>query len=140
VSNREQDTGLDSLMKSLQLLTLQGQLFGANRSDAEPRAKELVDLVRLTGAIDRRVGTYSGSSYLGFILPLSIVSSALAGAGLASQNLVRRLNLRAWYAVGMLMGLEPITGIRHQWMVGGDWNCAIIRGWFCRIHGFGRPG
>ena len=31
----------------------------------------------------------SGGSYLGFILPLSIVSSALAGAGLASQNLVR---------------------------------------------------
>ena len=31
----------------------------------------------------------SGNSYLGFILPLSIVSSALAGAGLAAQNLVR---------------------------------------------------
>ena len=31
----------------------------------------------------------SGSSYLGFILPLSIVSSALAGAGIAAQNLVR---------------------------------------------------
>ena len=33
----------------------------------------------------------SGISYLGFILPLSIVSSALAGAGLVSQNLVRDL-------------------------------------------------
>jgi ABC-2 type transport system permease protein len=33
----------------------------------------------------------SGNSYLGFILPLSIVSSALAGAGIASQNLVRDL-------------------------------------------------
>ncbi len=31
----------------------------------------------------------SDNSYLGFILPLSIVSSALAGAGIASQNLVR---------------------------------------------------
>ncbi len=29
------------------------------------------------------------SSYLGFILPLSIVSSSLSGAGLAAQNLVR---------------------------------------------------
>ena len=28
-------------------------------------------------------------SYLGFILPLSIVSSSLAGAGIAAQNLVR---------------------------------------------------
>jgi ABC-2 type transport system permease protein len=30
-----------------------------------------------------------GGSYLGFILPLSIVSSSLAGAGIAAQNLVR---------------------------------------------------
>ena len=30
-----------------------------------------------------------GKSYLGFILPLSIVSSSLAGAGIAAQNLVR---------------------------------------------------
>lgn len=31
----------------------------------------------------------SGDSYLGFILPLSLVSSALSGSGLAAQNLVR---------------------------------------------------
>jgi ABC-2 type transport system permease protein len=31
----------------------------------------------------------SGNSYLGFILPLSLVSSALSGSSLASQNLVR---------------------------------------------------
>ena len=30
-----------------------------------------------------------GSSYLGFILPLSIVSSSLSGSGIAAQNLVR---------------------------------------------------
>ena len=33
----------------------------------------------------------SGKGYLGFILPLSIVSSALAGAGIAAQNLVKDL-------------------------------------------------
>jgi ABC-2 type transport system permease protein len=32
-----------------------------------------------------------GGSYLGFILPLSIVSAALSGAGIAAQNLVRDL-------------------------------------------------
>jgi ABC-2 type transport system permease protein len=31
----------------------------------------------------------AGSSYLGFILPLSIVSASLSGAGIAAQNLVR---------------------------------------------------
>jgi ABC-2 type transport system permease protein len=85
----------------------------------------------------------SGNSYLGFILPLSIVSSALAGAGLASQNLVRDiesgyfdkllltpvsrtaillgpilagaliLGLQSGIVigVGMLMGLQPVTGL-----------------------------
>jgi ABC-2 type transport system permease protein len=85
----------------------------------------------------------SGNSYLGFILPLSIVSSALAGAGLASQNLVR--DLESGYfdkllltpisraslllgpilagalilslqtsiviGVGLLLGLDPVTGL-----------------------------
>jgi ABC-2 type transport system permease protein len=85
----------------------------------------------------------SGNSYLGFILPLSIVSSALAGAGLASQNLVR--DIESGYfdkllltpvsrtalllgpilagalilglqtgiviGVGLLMGLQPVTGL-----------------------------
>jgi ABC-2 type transport system permease protein len=85
----------------------------------------------------------SGNSYLGFILPLSIVSSALAGAGLAAQNLVR--DIESGYfdkllltpvsrtalllgpilagalilglqtgiviGVGLIMGLEPATGL-----------------------------
>ena len=33
----------------------------------------------------------SGNSYLGFILPLSLVSSALSGSSLAAQNLVLSL-------------------------------------------------
>jgi ABC-2 type transport system permease protein len=85
----------------------------------------------------------SGNSYLGFILPLSIVSSALAGAGIASQNLVRDLEsgyfdkllltpisraslilgpilagalilaLQTGIVIGagLLMGLEPVTGV-----------------------------
>lgn len=84
----------------------------------------------------------SGNSYLGFILPLSIVSSALAGAGLAAQNLVRDIENGYFdkllltpvsrtalllgpilagalilgiqtgivIGVGLLMGLEPVTG------------------------------
>jgi ABC-2 type transport system permease protein len=85
----------------------------------------------------------SGNSYLGFILPLSIVSSALAGAGLAAQNLVRDiengyfdkllltpisrtalllgpilagalilgLQTGIVIGIGLLMGLEPVTGL-----------------------------
>jgi ABC-2 type transport system ATP-binding protein len=68
-----QDIGLDSLMKSMELLTLQGQLFGAKRSQAESRAKELVELVGLTDAVDRRVGTYSGGMRRRLDLALALV-------------------------------------------------------------------
>lgn len=85
----------------------------------------------------------SGKGYLGFILPLSIVSSSLAGAGIAAQNLVKDLEngyfdkllltpisrtavvlgpilagslvlgLQALIVVGvgLLLGLDPATGL-----------------------------
>lgn len=55
-----QDIGLDPLMKPLELLSLQTRMFGASSTEAQVRAEELLSLVRLTDAVDRRVGTYSG--------------------------------------------------------------------------------
>lgn len=55
-----QEIGIDPLMKPMELLTMQGQLFGASKKAAQARADELLDLVKLTEAVDRRVGTYSG--------------------------------------------------------------------------------
>jgi ABC-2 type transport system ATP-binding protein len=68
-----QEIGIDPLMKSMELLTLQGQLFGASRKQAEARARELLELVRLTEAIDRRVGTYSGGMRRRLDLALGLV-------------------------------------------------------------------
>jgi len=68
-----QDIGLDNLMKPLELLTLQAQLFGANRAQSATRAEELVTLVGLTDAIDRRVGTYSGGMRRRLDLALALV-------------------------------------------------------------------
>ena len=55
-----QDIGLDPLMKPLELLALQTRLFGATREQAVVRGEELLHLMGLTEAADRRVGTYSG--------------------------------------------------------------------------------
>ncbi len=54
-----QEIGIDPLMKPLELLTLQGQLFGANRLDAKTRAQELIQLIRLAEEVGRRTGTLS---------------------------------------------------------------------------------
>jgi len=68
-----QDIGLDDLMKPMELLALQAQLFGTNGSEAGVRAMELIELVGLTDAIDRRVGTYSGGMRRRLDLALALV-------------------------------------------------------------------
>jgi ABC-2 type transport system ATP-binding protein len=68
-----QDIGLDPMMKSIELLTLQGQLFGNSRTSAKLRAGELLELMRLTDAMDRRVGTYSGGMRRRLDLALALV-------------------------------------------------------------------
>lgn len=57
-----------------------------------PIAISLFFLVIYDSTLGRAAGfipNIGGNSYLGFILPLSIVSSSLSGAGIAAQNLVR---------------------------------------------------
>jgi ABC-2 type transport system ATP-binding protein len=68
-----QDVGIDPLMKPGELLTLQARLFGANRHDANRRALELMQLVQLTEAADRRVGTYSGGMKRRLDLAMALV-------------------------------------------------------------------
>lgn len=68
-----QDIGLDDLMKPIELLSLQAQLFGANRSEAIAQAEKLIELVNLTEATDRKVGTYSGGMRRRLDLALALV-------------------------------------------------------------------
>jgi ABC-2 type transport system ATP-binding protein len=68
-----QEVGLDPLMTAVELLTIQGRLFGINRTDAQARARELLRLVRLEDAMDRRVETYSGGMKRRLDLALALV-------------------------------------------------------------------
>jgi ABC-2 type transport system ATP-binding protein len=55
-----QDAALDDTQTGRELLRLQGRLFGLTRGQISQRMADVLGLVDIGNAIDRRVGTYSG--------------------------------------------------------------------------------
>ena len=55
-----QEVGLDPRQTGRELLVLQARLFGASVAEAASRAQELLELVDLVEAADRRIKGYSG--------------------------------------------------------------------------------
>ena len=55
-----QEAGLDPRQTGRELLVLQGRLFDLSEREAKVRAEELLELVELTDAADRRIKSYSG--------------------------------------------------------------------------------
>jgi len=55
-----QEAGLDPRQTGRETLVLQGRLFGMSPRDSSARAEELLELVELVEAADRRVKGYSG--------------------------------------------------------------------------------
>jgi ABC-2 type transport system permease protein len=94
---RDRTAGKDApkatLPRQIILLTWRNLVTIARTPEAllPPLAISIFFLIIYNSTLGRAAGFIPdlGNSYLGFILPLSIVSSALAGAGIAAQNLVR---------------------------------------------------
>ncbi len=55
-----QEAGLDPVATGRELLKVQARLFGIDAGEAKRRAEELLELVGLVDAADRRIKTYSG--------------------------------------------------------------------------------
>jgi ABC-2 type transport system ATP-binding protein len=55
-----QEAALDDRQSGRELLRLQGRLYGLRSVEIERRLAEVLDLVDIGPAIDRRIGTYSG--------------------------------------------------------------------------------
>jgi ABC-2 type transport system ATP-binding protein len=55
-----QDAALDPKQTGLELLRLQGRLYGLNRREVDVRLADVGKLVDIGGAIRRPIGTYSG--------------------------------------------------------------------------------
>ena len=68
-----QDTGIDNLLTGRELFFTTARLWGFSKSDAKKRTLEMLDLVGLTEAADRRVKTYSGGMKRRLDLGLSLV-------------------------------------------------------------------
>ena len=69
-----QDAAIDPLMTGRELLRLQAVLHGIDKTEGKRRGEELLDTVGLSGAADRRVGTYSGGMRRRLDLALAPVS------------------------------------------------------------------
>jgi ABC-2 type transport system ATP-binding protein len=68
-----QDAAIDPLMTGNELLRLQAVLYGLSSAKGRARAEELLERVGLSGAADRRVGTYSGGMRRRLDLALSLI-------------------------------------------------------------------
>ena len=68
-----QDAAIDPLMTGHELLALQAVLYGIPKALVRERSHELLERVGLTGAADRRVGTYSGGMRRRLDLALSLI-------------------------------------------------------------------
>ncbi len=55
-----QDAAIDDRQTGRELLALQGRLYGLSAAHVRTRLAEVLDLVDIGTAIDRRIGTYSG--------------------------------------------------------------------------------
>src|SRR3984957_8742406 len=55
-----QEAALDDRQSGRELLVLQGRLYGLRSAEIKRRLAEVLDLVDIGPAIDRRIGTYSG--------------------------------------------------------------------------------
>ena len=55
-----QEASLDPAQTGIELLRLQGRLYGLTRSETEQRLRELTQLVDIGPALGHRIGTYSG--------------------------------------------------------------------------------
>lgn len=68
-----QETGIDKVLTGRELLVLQGRLFKMTKREAEARAEELLSVVSLAEAADRKSGTYSGGMRRRLDLALTLV-------------------------------------------------------------------
>ena len=70
-----QDTGIDNILTGRELFYTTARLWGFSKEEAEKKSNDLLNLVGISEAADRRVKTYSGGMKRRLDLGLSLVHS-----------------------------------------------------------------
>ncbi|RWZ60818.1 ATP-binding cassette domain-containing protein [Halobacillus fulvus] len=69
-----QETGVDPDLTGREMIELQASIFGFDKSSAQARANELLNIVQLEEAAERRIGNYSGGMRRRLDLALTLVN------------------------------------------------------------------
>ena len=127
-----QEAGLDPRQSGRELLVLQGRLFGLSPADAKTRAAELLELVELTDAADRRIKGYSGGMKRRLDLASALVHRPeVLFLDEPTTGLDPASRLTVWEEVGRINQLGTTVFLTTQYLEEADQLCdrlAIIDG------------
>jgi ABC-2 type transport system ATP-binding protein len=127
-----QEAGLDARQTGRELLVLQSQLFGRGAKEAADRAAELLELVDLNDAADRRIKGYSGGMKRRLDLASALVHEpAVLFLDEPTTGLDPASRLTVWDEVRRINGRGTTVFLTTQYLEEADQLCdriAIIDG------------
>src|SRR5215217_3676789 len=127
-----QEAGLDPRQSGRETLVLQGRLFGLSPGEAAGRAVELLELVELEDAADRRVKGYSGGMKRRLDLATALVHQPeVLFLDEPTTGLDPASRLTVWEEVRRINGLGTTVFLTTQYLEEADALCerlAIIDG------------
>jgi ABC-2 type transport system ATP-binding protein len=119
-----QEAGLDPRQTGRETLVLQGRLFGLSQVDASIRAAELLELVELEDAADRRVKGYSGGMKRRLDLATALVHQPeVLFLDEPTTGLDPASRLTVWDEVRRINGLGTTVFLTTQYLEEADALC-----------------
>jgi ABC-2 type transport system ATP-binding protein len=119
-----QEIGLDPVQTGRELLELQCGLYGITGADARARAEELLELLGLIDAADRRTKTYSGGMKRRLDLASALVHSPeVLFLDEPTTGLDPASRLTVWEEVGRINGAGTTVFLTTQYLEEADRLC-----------------
>jgi ABC-2 type transport system ATP-binding protein len=119
-----QEIGLDPVQTGRELLELQCGLYGITGPEAKKRAAELLELLGLTDAADRRTKTYSGGMKRRLDLASALVHSPeVLFLDEPTTGLDPASRLTVWEEVGRINGAGTTVFLTTQYLEEADRLC-----------------